>query len=38
MTREQFNTELMKGIESMNSRKTYTAGEVDAKLKQEFDI
>ena len=24
MTREQFDTELMKGIESMNSRKTYT--------------
>ena len=38
MTREQFDTELMKGIESMNSRKTYTADEVDAKLKQEFDI
>lgn len=38
MTREQFDAELMKVIESMNSRKTYTADEVDAKLKQEFDI
>lgn len=38
MTREQFDTEPMKGIESMNFRKTYTADEVDAKLKQEFDI
>lgn len=38
MTCEQLDIELMKGIESMKSGKTYTADEVDTKLKQEFDI
>ena len=38
MTRKQLDTELMKCIESMKSGKNYTADEVDAKLKQEFDI
>lgn len=38
MTREQLDAELMKGIESMKSGKTYTADEVDAELKREFGI
>lgn len=38
MTREQLDAELMKGIESMKSGKTYTADEVDAELKKEFGI
>ena len=31
MTREQLDAELMKGIESMKSGKTYTADEIDAE-------
>ena len=31
MTREQIDAELMKGIESMKSGKTYTADEIDAE-------
>ena len=38
MSREQLNAELMKGVESMKSGKTYTADEVDAELKREFGI
>ena len=38
VTREQLDAELMKGIESMKSGKTYTADEVDAELKREFGI
>lgn len=38
MTREQLDAELMKGIESMKSGKTYPADEVDAELKREFGI
>ena len=38
MTRGQLDAELMKGIESMKSGKTYTADEVDAELKKEFGI
>ena len=38
MTREQLDAELMKGIESMKSGKTYTVDEVDAELKKEFGI
>ena len=38
MTREQLDAELMKGIESMKSGKTYTADEVDTELKREFGI
>lgn len=38
MTRKQLDVELMKGIESMKSGKTYTADEVDAELKKEFGI
>lgn len=32
------NEELMHGVESMKSDKTYTADEVDAELKKEFGI
>ncbi len=38
ISREQLDAELMKGVESMKSGKTYTADEVDAKLKREFGI
>ena len=38
MTREQLDTELMKGVESMKSGKSYTADEVDDELQKEFDI
>ena len=31
VTREQLDAELMKGIESMKSGKTYTADEIDAE-------
>ena len=38
MSREQLDAELMKGVESIKSGKTYTADEVDAELKREFGI
>ena len=38
MSREQLDAELMKGVESMKSGKTYTADEVDAELAKEFGI
>lgn len=38
MTREQLDAELMKGVESLRTGKTYTADEVDAELKKEFGI
>lgn len=36
MTREQLDRELMKGVESMKSGKSYTADEVDAEMRKEF--
>lgn len=38
MSREQLDAELMKGIESLKSGKTYTVDEVDAELSKEFGI
>lgn len=38
MSREQLDGELIKGIESLKSGKTYTADEVDAELAKEFGI
>ena len=38
MSREQLDAELMKGMKSMKSGKTYTADEVDAELSREFGI
>ena len=38
MRREQLDAELMKGMKSMKSGKTYTADEVDAELSREFGI
>ena len=35
---EQLDAELMKGIESMYSGKTYTADEIDAELQKDFGI
>jgi len=38
MSRAQLDAELMKGVESLKSGKTYTADEVDAELFKEFGI
>jgi len=38
MSREQLDAELMKGVESLKSGKTYTADEVDTELFREFGI
>jgi len=38
MSRAQLDAELMKGVESIKSGKTYTADEVDAELFKEFGI
>lgn len=36
MSRAKIDAELMKGIDSLKSGKTYTADEVDAELSKEF--
>ena len=38
MSRTELGAELTKGMESLNSGKTYTADEVDAELNKEFGI
>ena len=38
MSREEVDTELMKGMDSLKSGRAYTADEVDAELKREFGI
>ena len=38
MSRAEIDTELMKGVNSLKSGKTYTADEVEAKLAKEFGI
>lgn len=38
MSRTELDAELMKGIESLKSGKTYTADEIDAELNKEFGI
>lgn len=38
LTRTQLDAELQRGIESIQSEKTYTTDEVDAELKKEFGI
>ncbi len=38
MTREQLDAELMKGVGSLRTGKTYTVDEVDTELKKEFGI
>ena len=38
MKREQLDAELMKGVESLKSGKTYTVDEIDAELKKEFGM
>ncbi len=38
MTREQLNTELQKGINSIHAGDTYSADEVDMILKKDLDI
>ena len=37
-TKEKLDAELMKGMESVKSGKTYTVDEVDAELAREFSI
>ena len=38
MSREELDAEIMTGINSLKSGKTYTADEVDAELAKEFGI
>ena len=38
MTREQLDTELQKGVDSIKAGKVYSADEVDAILAKEFGI
>ncbi len=38
MGRAELDAELMKGVESLQSGKTYTVDEVDAELAREFGI
>ena len=38
MSREEVDTELMKGMDSLKSGRAYTADEVDAELEREFGI
>ena len=38
MTQTELDTELLKGIKSLKSGRTYTADEVDAQLSKEFGI
>ncbi len=38
MSRAEIDAELMKGIDSLQFGKTYTADEVDAELAKEFGI
>lgn len=38
MSRTELDAELMKGVESLKSGKTYTADEVDTMLSKEFGI
>lgn len=38
MSKDEFDNEIMKGLHSLTSDKTYTIDEVDAELKREFGI
>ena len=38
MTAEQLDAELMKGVGSLRTGKTYTVDEVDTELKKEFGM
>lgn len=38
MSQVELDAELLKGVESLKSGKTYTADEIDAELKKEFGI
>lgn len=38
MSQVELDAELLKGIKSLKSEKTYTADEIDAELKKEFGI
>lgn len=38
MGQTELDAELLKGVKSLKSEKTYTADEIDAELKKEFGI
>ena len=38
MSQAELNAELLKGVKSLKSEKTYTVDEIDAELKKEFGI
>lgn len=38
MAREQLDAELVKGVESINTDRTYSVDEVDAEIAREFGI
>ncbi len=38
MSRAELDAELLKGVKSLKSEKTYTTDEIDAELKKEFGI
>ncbi len=38
MSQAELDAELLKGVKSLKSEKTYTADEIDAELKKEFGI
>ena len=38
LTKEQFDLEIQKGYDSINSGKTYTADEVEEEMSREFGI
>lgn len=38
LTKEQFNTEINKGMEDLRAGRVYSADDVEAEMKQEFGI
>lgn len=38
LTKEQFNAEIEKGMEDINTGKVYSADEVEAEMKREFGL
>jgi addiction module RelB/DinJ family antitoxin len=38
LTKEQFNTEINKGMEDVRAGRVYSADDVEAEMKQEFGI
>lgn len=38
LTKEQFNAEIEKGMEDINTGKVYSEDEIEAEMKREFDL